>query len=282
MRALPAIFALLVGAIGWYYLFFSKAASRLGSVEEQRTNRLRGLLRRINAILMLLIAVERAGSRDAPSWEADLPPALAALAFALILATLARIPLGVMLWKLRGAAVLLAAVLVVFPLSYGGDRIQFGPVGLSWDGLLAAVLVITRALSLIIVAFVAFATTPFHAAMKALRRLRVPAPLVQTILFTYRYIIVYADQLRRRETALRARGFRPRADLRTLRTIGNGFGSLLVGSIERTQRIQAAMRCRGFSGTFRTLEEPRAGPGDVFLSAAVLAVGAGLLLWTVL
>ena len=57
MRALPAIFALLVGAIGWYYLFFSKAASRLGSVEEQRANRLRGLLRRINAILMLLIAL---------------------------------------------------------------------------------------------------------------------------------------------------------------------------------------------------------------------------------
>jgi len=57
MRVMPAIFALLVGAIGWYYLFFSQAANRLGSIEEQRTNRLRGLLRRINAILMLLIAL---------------------------------------------------------------------------------------------------------------------------------------------------------------------------------------------------------------------------------
>ena len=54
---LPAIFALLVGAAGWYYLFYSKAASRLGAIEEQRANRLRGLLRRVNAILMLLIAV---------------------------------------------------------------------------------------------------------------------------------------------------------------------------------------------------------------------------------
>ena len=57
MRTLPAIFALLVGAIGWYYLFYSKAASRLGGIEEQRANHLRGLLRRINAILMLLLAV---------------------------------------------------------------------------------------------------------------------------------------------------------------------------------------------------------------------------------
>jgi drug/metabolite transporter (DMT)-like permease len=57
MRTLPAIFALLVGAIGWYYLFYSRAVSRLDGIEEQRTNRLRGLLRRINAILMLLIAL---------------------------------------------------------------------------------------------------------------------------------------------------------------------------------------------------------------------------------
>jgi hypothetical protein len=57
MRPLPAIFALLVGAIGWYYLFYSRAAGRLGAIEDQPTNRVRGLLRRINAILMLLMAV---------------------------------------------------------------------------------------------------------------------------------------------------------------------------------------------------------------------------------
>jgi membrane protein YdbS with pleckstrin-like domain len=57
MHTLPAIFALLVAACGWYYLFYSKAASRLSSIEEEKTNRLRGLLRRINAILMLVMAV---------------------------------------------------------------------------------------------------------------------------------------------------------------------------------------------------------------------------------
>ena len=57
MHALPAIFALLVAAIGWYYLFYSNAASRLSSIEDQSANRLRGLLRRINAILMLVMAV---------------------------------------------------------------------------------------------------------------------------------------------------------------------------------------------------------------------------------
>ena len=57
MSPLPAIFALLVGAIGWYYLFYSKAAARLGGIEDQRNNLWRGRLRRANAIIMLLLAL---------------------------------------------------------------------------------------------------------------------------------------------------------------------------------------------------------------------------------
>jgi hypothetical protein len=57
VRPLLAIFALLVGAIGWYYLFYSRAASNLGGLEDARNNRLRGVLRRLNAIIMLLMAV---------------------------------------------------------------------------------------------------------------------------------------------------------------------------------------------------------------------------------
>src|SRR4051812_38324471 len=57
MRALPAIFALLVAAVGWYYLWYSRAAQRLEHLEDQRSNHVRGILRRINAIIMLLIAV---------------------------------------------------------------------------------------------------------------------------------------------------------------------------------------------------------------------------------
>ena len=57
MRPMLSILSLVIGAIGWYYLFYSQAAMRLGSIEDQRQNRLRGALRRINAIVMLLMAV---------------------------------------------------------------------------------------------------------------------------------------------------------------------------------------------------------------------------------
>jgi hypothetical protein len=57
MSFLPEIFSLLVLASGWYYLFYSPAAHRLSGVEEGSINRLRIRLRRVNAVVMMLLAV---------------------------------------------------------------------------------------------------------------------------------------------------------------------------------------------------------------------------------
>jgi membrane protein YdbS with pleckstrin-like domain len=51
------IFILLIAAFGWYYLFYSRASQYLGAIEDQRNNRIRGVLRRINALVMLIMAV---------------------------------------------------------------------------------------------------------------------------------------------------------------------------------------------------------------------------------
>jgi hypothetical protein len=57
MQILAAILALLTGAAGWYYLFYPNAAHRLAGLEESHINRRRILLRRINGLAMLLLAV---------------------------------------------------------------------------------------------------------------------------------------------------------------------------------------------------------------------------------
>lgn len=54
---LAAVFCLLVAAAGWHYMFYSRAAGRLASVEEENANWLRGVLRRIGGAAMLLLAV---------------------------------------------------------------------------------------------------------------------------------------------------------------------------------------------------------------------------------
>jgi drug/metabolite transporter (DMT)-like permease len=56
VRNLAGILALIIGIAGWYYLFYSRAASKLAGIEETANNLRRARLRRINGILMLLLA----------------------------------------------------------------------------------------------------------------------------------------------------------------------------------------------------------------------------------
>jgi UDP-N-acetylmuramyl pentapeptide phosphotransferase/UDP-N-acetylglucosamine-1-phosphate transferase len=56
MSYLPAIFALLVGAAGWFYMFYSRAASNLTGVESEPDNRLRIRLRRVGGLTMIVLA----------------------------------------------------------------------------------------------------------------------------------------------------------------------------------------------------------------------------------
>lgn len=55
MSILPAIFAMLVGAAGWYYAFYSVAAAKLADIEPTPTNRLRTRLRRAGGLTMIVL-----------------------------------------------------------------------------------------------------------------------------------------------------------------------------------------------------------------------------------
>jgi UDP-N-acetylmuramyl pentapeptide phosphotransferase/UDP-N-acetylglucosamine-1-phosphate transferase len=57
VNPLAAVFALLTGAAGWYYLFYSKAAQRLEDVEGQRLNARRVRLRRVGGGVMFALSV---------------------------------------------------------------------------------------------------------------------------------------------------------------------------------------------------------------------------------
>lgn len=55
MEYLPGIFALLVAIAGWFYMFYSRAAHRLATVEDDRINRRRILLRRVGGLSMVAL-----------------------------------------------------------------------------------------------------------------------------------------------------------------------------------------------------------------------------------
>ena len=84
----------------------------------------------------------------------------------------------------------------------------------------------------------------------ALAHLRVPRKLVHLLLFTARYAEVLWSEQQRMQRALRARAFRPRCDRHTYRSLVHLLGMLVVRSIDRADRILAAMKCRGYRGEF--------------------------------
>jgi cobalt/nickel transport system permease protein len=206
---------------------------------------------------------------------------LLALAGALTLAVLARLP-----WRwfaLRLAAALLMLGLFVcwrpFLPRPGEATLVLAGMTLSKAGLWLALVLLARAAALIILMLVLLATAPLHDTLKAAHSLRIPGLLVQLAMLSYRYVFLLAEEFAHLRVALRVRGFRNRPDRRSYQIIGQVAGTLLVRSHERAERVAQAMRCRGFAGRFRSLHEFRTRPSDVLAFVVILGGAAGLLLW---
>ena len=88
----------------------------------------------------------------------------------------------------------------------------------------------------------------------ALSHLRVPDKISHILLFTIRYLDVLHREYLRLRAAMKVRGFRPSINRHTYRSLGYLLGMLLIRSIDRSERIMAAMKCRGFRGRFYLLE----------------------------
>jgi cobalt/nickel transport system permease protein len=212
-----------------------------------------------------------------------LPAAILALAGALLLAVLARLP-----WRWfrnHVAGVLPVLALLVLPLPFLLPATEYawtwGPLHVSARGALLALLISCKVLTLLTLLLVLLATAPLDATLKAAHALRVPGLLVQLMLLSYRYVFLLADELRRLRIALRVRGFRGRVNRQSYRTLGHVTGTLLVRGYERAERVGQAMRCRGFDGRFRSLTEFCTRPRDAaaFVLVAALALGIGMTDW---
>jgi cobalt/nickel transport system permease protein len=209
------------------------------------------------------------------------PAALAALAGAIVLVVVSRLPLRWYLSRLGslGGLLLLFVVLLPFFLDGSGPAWELGPLRFSVHGLVVAVVLCCKALTILSLMLVLVATAPLETTLKAAHALLVPGLIVQLLMLTYRYVFLLADELSRLRIALRVRGYRNRANIHSYRTIGHVAGTLLVRSHERAERVAHAMRCRGFDGRFRALVAFRTRWPDVATFLAIIAAASGLLAW---
>jgi cobalt/nickel transport system permease protein len=210
-----------------------------------------------------------------------LGPALAALAGALLLVTLARLSWHWYLRRLGTATIMYLLFLIWLPLlpGEGHSTLKLGFVAISVNGLLRLVVLSANLAAMISLMLVLLATTSLPDTFKAARALHLPRLLVFLMLLAYRYVGLLMEEFARLRIALRVRGFRNRANLHSYRTIGQVAGTLLVRSHERSERVGQAMRCRGFDGEFRTLHDFHSLWPDVLVFGLIVAYVVGLVAW---
>ncbi len=169
---------------------------------------------------------------------------------------------------------LILLLALTLPLTTGGPALfSLGGVDFSREGLILAGTIALKGNAIVLALLVLIGSMDATALGHALTHLRMPRKLTHLMLFTVRYIDVLHREYVRLRVAMRARGFRPKMNRHTYQSYGYLAGMLLVRSFDRSERIVAAMKCRGFAGRFFMLDHFAFSRRDV-----TFCVGAALLL----
>ena len=181
-------------------------------------------------------------------------------------------------WRLatRLAAVNVVVVLLwlFLPFTVPGSRVfaVVGPFIASGEGVALATQITLKCNAIALALTALLSTVEVTTLGHALHHLRVPDKLIHLYLFTVRYVDVLHQELQRLTRAAKVRGFRPGVNRHTYRTYGYLVGMLLLKSVDRAERVLAAMKCRGFSGRFYVLRHFRMDRRDAVFGCLALAL----------
>ncbi len=200
-----------------------------------------------------------------------LVPALSLLALTLVLPPLSIGPLvlaGTMLATVCGAQVPLRTLLRVMaaPAAFLLAGVPFLAISLrfndgfslhlSSDGLRLALETSVRALAAMSCLAFLTLTTPLVDWAPWLRRVGIPAGIVELILLIYRLIFVFAERALTGRQAQTARLGYSRLD-RSVRSLGLLAGNLFQRSLEHARRLEIGLAARGYDGELRVLTPER-------------------------
>ncbi len=109
-----------------------------------------------------------------------------------------------------------------------------------------AVATLARSFCSILILILFVSTTHVPVLLRELRRMHVPAMIVELLAFLYRYFFVLIDELARMRLAVKARA--QNSGNRTfVRAFSKILGMLFIRSYERSERIYQAMQLRGYN-----------------------------------
>ncbi len=191
-------------------------------------------------------------------------------------------------FTIRRGFIALPFMMAALPLPFltAGETISTVPL-LGWTitdaGLQRFIAILVRTWIAVQAGVLLSATTPIYEILWGLGKLRVPRILVATVGFMIRYLFVVADEalcmIRARASRSPAveGGQRPGIAWQG-RTAGMMVGSLFLRSLERSERVFAAMTARGYDGVLRTFDPPRMQTADWMSLALWMLILIGIVI----
>ena len=186
--------------------------------------------------------------------------------FPVVTAALGDIPAGFIARKVAAVSPFAVFVGIFNPL-FDPGTVAVAPgvsVSAGWVSFASILVKFTLTIS---AALLLIATTSFPGICRGIRRLGVPALFVSQLLFLYRYLFVLMEEAMR---VVRARDMRSFGGRGTgVRVFTRIVGTLFLRTVERAERIYAAMLARGFRGDVPSIRLEVLRPADaVFVLAA--------------
>lgn len=176
--------------------------------------------------------------------------------------------------------VFMALVLGVLSVTIPGEALwRWWVLSVTREGLARGGMIALKANAIVLWVTVLVGTIEVVSLGHALAHLKVPGKLIQIFLFTVRYIDILHHERLKLSRAMKMRGFKARLNGHTMRSLGYLVGMLLVRSLERSERIYAAMKCRGFKGHFYIFSHFTMKRNDYVFLGMVIGFFAVLISW---
>ena len=175
-----------------------------------------------------------------------------ALALSLPLPFLKGLPWRTVLHRLALGNLFVLFIWLTMPFTLGQHPVVTLPFGLAAyaEGVEKSLLLSLKINSLLALGLAFLHASSVHETAKALATLGVPHKLTLLLLLTARHMHSLWASYRTVRNAAALRGFTPSLRLRKLPQVAALITFVLLKSLERADNVEAAMRLRGFTGTF--------------------------------
>lgn len=123
------------------------------------------------------------------------------------------------------------------------------------EGMISFCSILMKTILTVMAVLILVATTNINNLAYVMVNFRIPSIIVIQIMLTYRYISVLMEEVSVMYNAYLLRA--PKEKAIKMKDMGPFLGNLILRSFDRADRIYAAMKCRGFDGSFSFLKQAK-------------------------